>query len=78
MLVKSEMSSIERELGNLEARMQTVETELHALRSDVREIRDALVGVKGGWRTLTLMIGLSTTTGAVLGHYVQAIFGLKP
>ncbi len=46
------MTSNERELGNLEARMQNVESELHGIRQDVREIRDALVGVKGGWRTL--------------------------
>jgi chromosome condensin MukBEF ATPase and DNA-binding subunit MukB len=78
LLVNVEMSSIEREIGNLEARMQTVESELHALRSDVREIRDALVGVKGGWRTLTLMIGLASTAGAVVGHYMPTLFGLKP
>ena len=37
------MTSIERELGNLQARMELVETELRALRDDTREIRDALV-----------------------------------
>jgi chromosome condensin MukBEF ATPase and DNA-binding subunit MukB len=72
------MSSIEREIGNLEARMQTVESELRGIRSDVREIRDALVGVKGSWRTLTLVIGMASTTGALLGHYMPTIFGMKP
>ena len=72
------MDSIEREIGNLEARMHMVETELHAVRVDVREIRDALVGVKGGWRTLTLMIGLASTAGAVLAHYMAMLFGVKP
>jgi chromosome condensin MukBEF ATPase and DNA-binding subunit MukB len=67
------MTSIERELGNLEARMQTVETELQAMRIDVREIRDALVSVKGGWRTLTIVIGLATTAGALLGKYLPMI-----
>jgi chromosome condensin MukBEF ATPase and DNA-binding subunit MukB len=67
------MTSIERELGNLEARMQTVEDELQAIRLDVREIRDALVGVKGGWRTLTIVIGLATTAGALLGRYLPAL-----
>jgi chromosome condensin MukBEF ATPase and DNA-binding subunit MukB len=67
------MTSIERELGNLEARMQTVEDELQAMRLDVREIRDALVGVKGGWRTLTIVIGLATTAGALLGRYLPVL-----
>ena len=71
------MTNIERELGNLEARMQTVESELHAIRTDVREIRDALVGLKGGWRTLTLVIGLAATMGAVLGKYVSLLMGAR-
>ena len=72
------MTSIEREIGNLEARMQTVESELQAIRSDVREIRDALVGAKGGWRTLTLVIGLATTCGAVLGRFLPLLLNSRP
>ena len=72
------MTSIEREIGNLEARMQTVEQELQAIRSDVREIRDALVGAKGGWRTLTIVIGLATTFGAVLGRFMPALLTIRP
>ena len=40
------MMSLEREVGALQARMETVETELQGIRSDVREIRDALVGAR--------------------------------
>jgi chromosome condensin MukBEF ATPase and DNA-binding subunit MukB len=72
------MTSIEREIGNLEARMQTVETELHAIRGDVREIRDALVGAKSGWRTLIFVIGLATTFGAIAGRFVPALLGARP
>lgn len=72
------MTSNERELGNLEARMQNVESELHGIRQDVREIRDALVGVKGGWRTLTLLISLAATLGAVLGRYAPSLMGFRP
>jgi chromosome condensin MukBEF ATPase and DNA-binding subunit MukB len=71
------MTSVERELGNLEARMQTVEQELQAIRLDVREIRDALVGVKGGWRTVTIVIGLATTMGAILGRYMPTLLGVR-
>ena len=68
------MTSLEREIGNLEARMQTVESELHAIRQDVREIRDALVGAKGGWRTLTALVALATALGAAAGRYASAFF----
>ena len=70
-------TNIEREIGNLEARMQAVESELHAMRVDVREIRDSLVGVKGGWRTLMIVIGLAATIGAALGKYVPVVLGWR-
>lgn len=71
------MTNIERDIGNLEARMQAVESELHAMRIDVREIRDALVGVKGGWRTLMIVIGLAASIGAALGKYVPLVMGWR-
>ena len=71
------MTNIEREIGNLEARMQAVESQLHAMSVDVREIRDALVGVKGGWRTLMVVIGLAASIGAALGKYVPLVLGLR-
>jgi chromosome condensin MukBEF ATPase and DNA-binding subunit MukB len=62
------MTSLERDVGALEARMETVEQEIHAMRQDVREIRDALVTARGGWKTLTLLIGFSITFGAFLAR----------
>jgi len=62
------MTNIERDVGALEARMQTVEHEIHAMRQDVREIRDALVTARGGWKTLTLVIGFSVSFGALLSR----------
>jgi chromosome condensin MukBEF ATPase and DNA-binding subunit MukB len=58
--------TIERDVGALDARMKTVEQEIHVIRSDVREIRDALVTARGGWRTLTIVVGISSTFGAVI------------
>lgn len=60
------MAQIDRDVGALEARMQIMEQEIHAMREDVREIRDALVTARGGWRTLTLVIGFSASFGAML------------
>ena len=56
--------TLEREVGALQARMETVETELQGIRSDVREIRDALVGARGSWKAICLVVGLSVSLGA--------------
>lgn len=58
------MMSLEREVGALQARMETVEMELQGIRSDVREIRDALVTARGSWKALSLVVGLSVSLGA--------------
>jgi hypothetical protein len=54
----------ERDLGELRARIAAVEGEMQGLRSDVREIRDALIGLRGGWRLLTVLVAVSATLGA--------------
>lgn len=68
---------MEREFGALQARMDTVEQELHALRCDVREIRDALVKVRGGYAMLSIIIGLSVSAGAAVGRLMQVIGGTQ-
>jgi hypothetical protein len=50
-----------------------VEQEIHAMRDDVREIRDALVSARGGWKTLTLVIGVSVSVGALLSRLLPAL-----
>ena len=67
------MTTIERDVGALEARMQVVEQEIQAMRQDVREIRDALVTARGGWKTLTLVIGFSITFGALLSRLAHVL-----
>jgi len=58
--------SLERELGRLETKMANLETDMALLQKDVREIRDALVGYKGGWRVLTLIVAASAALGALI------------
>jgi hypothetical protein len=67
------MTSLDRDVGALEARMRVVEQEIHAMRDDVREIRDALVSARGGWKTLTLVIGVSVSVGALLSRLLPAL-----
>jgi chromosome condensin MukBEF ATPase and DNA-binding subunit MukB len=63
------MTNVEREIGSLAARMENVEQELSAIREDVRQIRDALVGLKGGWLALTLLVTFASGAGVLLGRY---------
>lgn len=71
------MNSIERDVGALEARMEAVEQEIHAMRGDVREIRDALVTARGGWKTLVIVIGLSASLGALLAKVLPAVSTIR-
>lgn len=70
--------TIEREVGALQARMEALEQEVHALRADVREIRDALVTARGGWKTLTLVIGMSISVGAAFGKLLPLLLAARP
>ncbi|MFO1034560.1 MAG: hypothetical protein U1E15_10945 [Hyphomicrobiales bacterium] len=72
------MSDLERELGGLQARMETVEQELAAIRSDVREIRDALVSIRGGWLALGLVFSAASALGAVVGWASHVLAGGQP
>jgi chromosome condensin MukBEF ATPase and DNA-binding subunit MukB len=67
------MTDVEREVGRLEARMETVETELQGIRADVREIRDALVSARGGWLLLTAGLSLAVAAGAFLQAHFPAL-----
>jgi chromosome condensin MukBEF ATPase and DNA-binding subunit MukB len=67
------MTDVEREVGRLEARMETVETELQGIRADVREIRDALVSARGGWLLLTAGLSLAVAAGAFLQAHVPML-----
>jgi len=64
---------MEREVGALQARMEKVEEEVTAIRSDVREIRDALVTARGGWKMLTVVIGLSVSLGAAAAKILPSL-----
>lgn len=70
--------SIEREVGALQARMEKVEAKVEAMSADVREIRDALVTARGGWKTLTLVIGLSVSLGAMIGKMLPFLSVPRP
>jgi hypothetical protein len=70
--------TLEREVGALQARMETVESELQGIRSDVREIRDALVGARGSWKAICLVVGLSVSLGAAVAKLLPFLLSPPP
>jgi chromosome condensin MukBEF ATPase and DNA-binding subunit MukB len=72
-----DMSDLEREIGGLQARMETVEQELQAIRSDVREIRDALVRAKGGWMAMLLLFSAAAAMGAWTMQAISLMAGVR-
>ena len=57
------MNTYERELGGVQARLEALEEGQATIQRDVREIRDVVVSVKGGWKTVAVIASLS---GAVV------------
>ena len=64
----------ERELGELSARVTAIERDMKGLRSDVREIRDALLTLRGGKRVLIIVIGAAASLGAGIATLLPALF----
>lgn len=72
--LRSNMST-EREIGRVQARMNAFEKDLDEIKADVRQIRDVVISVKGGWRTILLMASVSAAIGA-LGAKLATLLGL--
>ena len=62
------MSSLnyERELGGVQEKLKKLEQEMAEMHNDVREIRDVVVSVKGGWKTIAVIASLSAGVGALI------------
>jgi chromosome condensin MukBEF ATPase and DNA-binding subunit MukB len=61
----------ERELGGVQARLENLETEMAAMHKDVRDIRDVVVSVQGGWKTLAILASFSAAAGALLVKFIS-------
>jgi hypothetical protein len=64
---------LNREVGELRVHLAAVDDEMRSLRSDVREIRDALVSVRGGWRFLACLIAFSAALGGLAGRLADLL-----
>jgi len=65
------MAEIDRELGELSARLKTLEREMNEMREDIRWMRDQVQQSKGGWRTIAFLISASGILGAVMTLFSQ-------
>ena len=57
--------NVDRELGEVSARLKTLEREMGEIREDIRWMRDQVQQTKGGWRTVAFLISTSGILGAV-------------
>lgn len=64
----------ERELGDLSARVTAMERDMRGMRSDVREIRDSLLTLRGGKRVLIVVIGAAASLGAAIATLLPSLF----
>jgi chromosome condensin MukBEF ATPase and DNA-binding subunit MukB len=65
-------SDIHRDIGSMEAQLQTLNREMKELKDDVRAIREDFAQVKGGWRTL---IGIAALLGGGVSWAATTFFG---
>lgn len=52
--------------GRMEAQVEQLTKDVHALRETVAAMNDLMQQSKGGWRTIALLAGVAGTTGAVI------------
>lgn len=64
----------ERDLGRHEEAIDNLKTEVHALRTDIAEIKTILATAKGGWK---VMLAVGGAAGAVGAGVMKAISLMK-
>lgn len=65
------MAEIDRELGELSARLKILEREMGEIRDDIKWMRDQVQQTKGGWRTIAFLISASGILGAAVTAFSQ-------
>lgn len=54
-----------QQLGALQADVENVKEDVAEIKSDVKEMRDILNEVRGSWKTLVILGGISAAVGAL-------------
>ena len=62
-----------RDYGRLEAQVEQLQNDVHALKETVESMRDMMQQARGGWRTLMFLSGIAGSIGAALAWIVGHI-----
>lgn len=68
------MSEVDRELGEVSARLTHLEESVAEMRDDIRWMRDQVQQTKGGWRTIAFLISASGILGAIVALISQSMW----
>ncbi|MGF7160242.1 chromosome condensin MukBEF ATPase and DNA-binding subunit MukB [Rhodoligotrophos appendicifer] len=67
--------SVERELGEINVKVERLEEEMREMRADLRAVRDAIVSVSGGWKILLLLGSVAGMVGALAAKVMPFLSG---
>lgn len=62
-----------RDYGRLEAQVEQLTSDVHALKATVEAMRDMMQQAQGGWRTLMWLSGVAAATGALISWLASHI-----
>ena len=71
------MSNPEIDIAILKTEVEYLKNHINEIRTDTREIKETLHQAKGGWKTLMIVAGISSTIGAFVTKFVPFL-GLFP
>jgi len=60
-------NDLERDMGRLEANVETLQSDVCQLRKDVRAILETLAEARGGWKMLVITATIAGAVGALIG-----------
>lgn len=62
-----------REYGRMEAQVEQLTKDVHALKEAVENMRDIMQQARGGWMLMLMLSGLAGTVGAAMAWVVTQI-----
>lgn len=71
------MSSPEIDIAILKTEVEYLKGHLTEIRADTREIKETLHQAKGGWKTLMLVAGISSSIGVLAAKFLPFL-GFMP
>lgn len=72
-----ELSTPEIDIAILKTEVEYLKNHINEIRTDTREIKETLSQAKGGWKTLMLVAGISSTMGALAAKFMPFL-GIMP